>query len=300
MARDGDPPDRWLAALERRHLADLTFQEVRRGLVALSTWYVSGRAGLARGVAFTGAGKRAAFALFYAPLHFLVVRHVVRALDAATPPLGRIVDLGCGTGAASAAWAIETGRCAAIAGYDVEPWALDEARWSWAELGLSGTARQRRAETIAAAGPGDAVLAAWTVNELTAGARDALLERLVESARRGARVLVLEPIARRALPWWDGWCAALAPCGGRADTWRIPGHDLPPIVARLDRAAGLDHRELTARSLYVPPAAARPSTAGPCSKTTSTGIPALARPARSRSSSGVGRPRRSAKARTRS
>jgi hypothetical protein len=38
--------------------------------------------------------------------------------------------------------------------------------------------------------------------------------------------------------------------GGRADEWRfrVP---LPDVVARLDRAAGLDHRELTCRSLWI-------------------------------------------------
>jgi hypothetical protein len=38
--------------------------------------------------------------------------------------------------------------------------------------------------------------------------------------------------------------------GGRADEWRFRA-ELPPIVAKLDRAAGLDHRELTARSLWI-------------------------------------------------
>jgi hypothetical protein len=36
--------------------------------------------------------------------------------------------------------------------------------------------------------------------------------------------------------------------GGRAVDWRFRV-SLPPIVARLDRAAGLDHRELTAHTL---------------------------------------------------
>src|SRR5688572_32288957 len=36
----------------------------------------------AKGRALDTAGKRAAFALFYAPLHFLTVRHVVSALGA--------------------------------------------------------------------------------------------------------------------------------------------------------------------------------------------------------------------------
>ena len=60
-------------------------------------------------ISFTlaGAGKRAAFALFYSPLHFVLTGHVVRELDAARPAPRKILDLGCGTGAAGAAWAIE-------------------------------------------------------------------------------------------------------------------------------------------------------------------------------------------------
>jgi len=38
--------------------------------------------------------------------------------------------------------------------------------------------------------------------------------------------------------------------GGRADEWRFR-IELPAIVAKLDRAAKLDHRELTARSLWL-------------------------------------------------
>jgi hypothetical protein len=34
------------------------------------------------------------------------------------------------------------------------------------------------------------------------------------------------------------------------DEWRFPA-GLPPRLALLDRAAGLDHRELTARSSYL-------------------------------------------------
>ena len=43
--------------------------------------------------------------------------------------------------------------------------------------------------------------------------------------------------------------APLVAAGGRTDEWRV-GVELPPIVAKLDRAAGLDHREITGRSLW--------------------------------------------------
>src|SRR5438132_7372132 len=54
--------DRWMAALETRHLADLTVREVARALRALSSAYVERRHTLAAGAALGGAGKRAAFA----------------------------------------------------------------------------------------------------------------------------------------------------------------------------------------------------------------------------------------------
>ncbi|MEK6630947.1 MAG: hypothetical protein AABY89_09460, partial [Acidobacteriota bacterium] len=98
-----DPFLRWLTALEERHMADLRPAEVSRALRALSSAYVERRDRLGRGAALDGAGKRAAFALFYGPLHFLATREIVRALGIADPAPGVITDLGCGTGAAGAA-----------------------------------------------------------------------------------------------------------------------------------------------------------------------------------------------------
>src|ERR1700688_176727 len=92
----------WMAAIEARHLADLTFPEVSRALRALSSAYVERRHHLAQGAALAGAGKRAAFALFYGPLHHLLIREIVRALPGATAPASVLVDLGCGTGASGA------------------------------------------------------------------------------------------------------------------------------------------------------------------------------------------------------
>ena len=95
----------WMRDLEARHLADLTFAEVSRALRALSSNYVERRGTLAAGGPLAGAGKRAAFALFYGPLHYLLVQNIVSALDAAKGQVSTLVDLGCGTGAAGAAWA---------------------------------------------------------------------------------------------------------------------------------------------------------------------------------------------------
>ena len=72
--------ERWLSALESRHFSDLTFQEVSRALRALSATYVERRDTILEGAALSGAGKRAAFALFYGPLHYLLLREILKAL----------------------------------------------------------------------------------------------------------------------------------------------------------------------------------------------------------------------------
>jgi hypothetical protein len=108
--------DDWLAALADRHLADLRVSEVTRALRALSSSYVERRHGLERGAALQGTGKRAAFALFYGPLHFLTVQALAGALPALTRAPSRILDLGCGTGAAGAALALASGGRAPVLG----------------------------------------------------------------------------------------------------------------------------------------------------------------------------------------
>jgi hypothetical protein len=117
-------------------------------------------------------------------------------------------------------------------------------------LGVRGSARR---EDLARAGPkpGEAVLAAYAANELAEAERAALLEQLLGAARARASVLVVEPIARRSSAWWEGWRKAFLAAGGREDAWRfrVP---LPELLARFDRAAGLDHREQTAASLHLP------------------------------------------------
>jgi len=240
----------WLGALEARHLADLRPAEVGRALRALSSAYVERRDRLARGAALDGAGKRAAFALFYGPLHFLVVRAIVRALNAAEPPVDLIADLGCGTGVAGAAWALECVPRSRIFGVERHPWAADEARWTCRTLGLDADVRCGDLSRVRFPARASAVVAAYTANELAEDARAALLREVMAAHARGTRALVVEPIAKSAVPWWPSWAAAFRAAGGREDEWRFSA-ELPGIAARLSRAAGLDHRELTARSLYL-------------------------------------------------
>ena len=98
MASIDDPLLHWLESLHERHLSTLKFSEVRKAVQALSSLYVERRERIGAAAAFTGAGKRAAFAMYFGPLHFLLVREIVRALDARVPADAAILDLGCGTG----------------------------------------------------------------------------------------------------------------------------------------------------------------------------------------------------------
>jgi SAM-dependent methyltransferase len=252
-----DPFPAFYAALEARHRSELTFPEVRRALQALSSLYVERRERMAGGGALEGRGKRAAFALYYGAMHFLLVREVVRALGPALAAPRRVLDLGCGTGTAGAAWALEARPPAAVEGVDVSGWAVAETRWTLAQLGIAGKATRGDAVTAGRAGPGCGLIAAFTANELADPARERLLARVLEAAAGGAPVLVLEPISRRVSPWWPAWRQALAAAGGREDEWRVRP-PMPAPLALLGKAAGLDARELTGRSLSLPGAGAAP------------------------------------------
>jgi hypothetical protein len=250
MAAGDLPMAAWLSALETRHLANLRPVEVARALRALSSAYVERRGRLGHGAALDGAGKRAAFALFYGPLHFLLIGAIVRAIPAADGLLDLVVDLGCGTGVAGAAWALECARRPRVLGLERHPWAADEARWTCRTLGVAADVRCVDIARMRVPPRASAIVAAFTVNELSAETRALVMRELLAANTRGTRVLVVEPIAKSIAPWWTGWRDAFVRAGGREDQWRFPA-DLPGILGRLDHAAGLDHRELTARSLYL-------------------------------------------------
>ena len=243
--------ERWIAALEKRHLADLRIPEVTRALRALSSAYVERRHTVARGGPLESAGKRAAFALFYAPLHVLATTHVVHAVGGHDPPPSAILDIGCGTGAAGAAWAVSAAGRSSVSGIDRHSWASDEARWTYRALGLQGTARQGDASRLPVMKAGSAAIAAYVLNELAADVRTRVEDQLFAAAGRDVRVLILEPIARGVAPWWGNTARRAEGAGGRADEWRFEV-ELPPLLRTLDKAAGLNHRELTVRSIWLP------------------------------------------------
>jgi hypothetical protein len=240
----------WIAALETRQFAELTFPEVSRALRALSSTYVERRGRLGEGAALTGAGKRAAFALFYGPIHYLLVREIVLALPHASDRATTMVDLGCGTGSSGAAWAAASDGSPSIVGVDRHPWALGEAAWTYRQFGLA--ARTRQGDVVRGDLPKSPVslLAAFTLNELAEEPRETVLRRLLTRAANGDRLLIVEPLARGIAPWWNRWRDHVVAAGGRGDEWRFRVA-LPAIVSKLDRAAGLNHRELTGRSLWL-------------------------------------------------
>jgi SAM-dependent methyltransferase len=241
----------WFAALEARHLANLRVQEVTRALRALSSVYVQ-RKGEAISRSLDSAGKRAAFALFYGPLHFLTLSSVLDAVSARGPR--SILDVGCGTGAAGAAWAARSGTAGnrvEIIGLDRHPWAVEEARWTYRFFGLDGSARVGDAGRMPASiERHEGFLAAYVLNELPDPVRVRVQEQLLAAARAGKAVVVIEPIARSITPWWDDFAQQVTVAGGRSDEWRVPVV-LPEGLKRFDRAAGLRHAELTARTIMV-------------------------------------------------
>ena len=252
--------DAYLTQLEERHLADLRFSDVTRALRALSSAYVERReSALPAHKALEGAGKRAAFAMYYGPLHFLLVQHIVKEIGLALTP-GVVVDLGCGTGVAGAAIA-DTVRDLRnprtdlrVLGLDTHPWTLEEARFTYTSFGLMHDVRRGHAAKTRFPSETSIVVAAFVVNELTDADRATLLAQLRAESREpkadSRRVLIIEPISQRISPWWQDWAADFERRGGRSDVWKARV-DLPPIVKRLAKASGLRPEMLTARSLFV-------------------------------------------------
>ena len=237
----------------------LTTSEFLKAVRALSARYVERRAELPHRSPIDSAGKRAAFAGFFAPLHHLTARHVAGAVGAADRPIKHIVDLGCGTGAAGSAWGMMLPMHPVLTGVDQAPWVLEEARWNWDVLGFSSTTKRQDFVDFAWAGRDAGIrglgttglVLGWSANELTHEGRARLLPRLLKARDLGASVLVIEPLARSAAKWWDSWAQPFVEAGGRADEWKFPP-GLPTRLAELDSQAGFRREHLSARSLWLP------------------------------------------------
>jgi hypothetical protein len=143
-------------------------------------------------------------------------------------------------------------------GVDAHQWAIDEAKWNGRMLGLDGRVRRgdlvgacvrlRQARRSSSGGTG--IVLAWAVNELDDAARDRLLPVLLDLARDGASVLVIEPLARHAAPWWNEWVATFGETRGVAEEWPAAIKFQPPFD-ELDREAGFRRESLSARSLSI-------------------------------------------------
>jgi hypothetical protein len=244
----------WVEAAFDNALHDVTWSELARSLTALSADYVHRRARL-RTHAFDGRGKRAAFATYYAPRHYILVRELMTAVDPTGLRPDHVVDLGCGTGAASAAWLTAHGTSPHVTAIDVLAWAVAQARTTYAAFGIAHRVVCTPLERFRWASSPAGIVAAFTVNEIDDRARDALQRQLQQQARSGSTILVLEPLAKRAAPWWDEWVAAFDSYGGRALEYRIPTDRarelLPERVIQLGRSAHLDPLDLSARALWV-------------------------------------------------
>ena len=138
-----------------------------------------------------------------------------------------------------------------VTGIDRHPWAVDEAKRTYRELGIHGQARAGDVGRLPPLRSNGAIAAGYVLNELSGPVRRQLEDQIVAYAAKGTRVLILEPIARAITPWWDDTVARMATVGGRADEWRFRA-EVPDLVARLGKAAGLDYRELRLRSIFVP------------------------------------------------
>ena len=96
-----------------------------------------------------------------------------------------------------------------------------------------------------------AVILGWALNELPRDERDAFLPKLLTFGQTVGPVLVVEPLARAAAPWWESVAAPVLTAGGRADEWKIRT-TLPAPLAELSQRAGFHRDALTARSLWLP------------------------------------------------
>jgi len=252
-----DPGEAWIDAAIARHTRDFSTSEFLKAVRALSARYVERRGELGRRSPIDSAGKRAAFAGFFAPLHFLTARAAVRVLGAHERGIETIVDLGCGTGVASAAWAIECRVPPAILGIDRDASSLAEATWTWRQCHLAG--RTKRGDLVTALDAATApflrhpsslgIVLGWSVNELDGQSRAGLLTRLSALGVGGASVLIIEPLSRAAAPWWDDWTRTWTAHGGRSDLWKFEDA-LPPSLSALSEAAGFRRDTLGARTLW--------------------------------------------------
>lgn len=244
--------DAWIASIVAR--SGLSTTDVRKGVRSLSSRYVERRGPPTRGgAADASAARLVAFASYYGTLHLLTAHAVMASRG---KPFGagvaRILDLGAGSGGAGIGVALALEAAAGIEAMDRSSKSLAIAREGFGLFGLRGrTRRGSLPSALPRAGEGDLIVAGWVLNECSDDDRSASVGRLRESVQRGARLLVLEPLSGRVVPWWSGVAQELSAAGiaDGMEKWEIPR---PDWIETLDRASGLDHREIGARFLWGP------------------------------------------------
>lgn len=239
--------------LQERYSRDLTFQEIRRGLQALSQVYTAKRNKLQTQGVWDGAGKRAAFALYYGSIHFVLFSEIARSLGPNLQHIKAVLDLGCGTGVGALAWAAHVPQSIQVTAVDEANWAVGEARWLMERWGVAAKVTRQDVLTPRFLGREGLVFAGFTVNELADAQRQTLCDKLMQAHADGAQVLIVEPIANNVVPWWSHWQKIFADRGGQTREWKIPTRGLPEGLLLLDKAAAFHHRVLSGRSLYLPP-----------------------------------------------
>ena len=133
---------RWLASLEARHLADFRSPRSRGRFGHCPPRMSNAARNLRPAPPSIPPGKRAAFALFYGPLHLLTIGHIVRCARRQT----RLRHPISSTLAAVQVSAAPRGRSARAASLEspasiATRWAVEESRRTYRELGLRGQAR---------------------------------------------------------------------------------------------------------------------------------------------------------------
>ena len=248
----------WLEALERRHLADLTMSEVARALRALSSCYVERRSKLAEGGALSSAGQaRGVRALLWPAAsarhardcrrrcHLRQIRSPTSSISGAEPvPPAPPGPSRLGVAARFAASIVIRGRSRKRAG-PTGSFSCD-GRVVQASIAAHGML-QKRSAAEARPGTASSRRTPSTSSRPTASLHCCSLARRL--MRREPAFWSSSRLPGGSSPWWRDWQTAIERAGGRADEWRFPA-DLPPTQLALARAAGLDPRELTARSLF--------------------------------------------------
>ena len=138
-----------------------------------------------------------------------------------------------------------------VVGVDTHPWTLAEAAHTYRDFGL---ARQDSSRRRGVGRPAE-IAGAHSCGVYSERAEDEsraiLLCRLLDRARAAAIACSSSSRSReRRRPGGRSWEQAFAAAGGRADEWRFRV-ELPPIVAKLDRAAGLDHSRIDRPDRYL-------------------------------------------------